>query len=336
MLFYSMMALAVNAPETNVEKPVIFPAKPVERTVPIPTVPKFSTRPDPVPKGNPGNWANTNDYPAIALRQQIEGTTGFRVTVGPDGRVADCMIVSSSGSSDLDSATCNNVRRRALFEPALDVNGVPTTGRYSNRVRWQIPASSYTVSFPSAPSQLSYGWTPVYPVDYPAIALAEKRQGRVVIELSISSAGAVDGCKIFAGSGHGDLDAQSCKLASERALFRPALDVNGLPTAGRMQTEVKWRIPGEAALSVERKPTSPAVMPKSFLPQMGVAEVSFMVAVDGSITNCSGSSSATVNRVAPDTFCKMNVKFEPYTDASGKPVARRVTIKTNVNVEDVK
>ena len=91
------------------------------------------------PKGNPGNWATTNDYPTRALREEREGTTGFRVSVGGDGRVTSCSITSSSGSPDLDEATCSNVTRRARFTPATDGEGQPTTGSYSSRVRWVIP-----------------------------------------------------------------------------------------------------------------------------------------------------------------------------------------------------
>ena len=92
-----------------------------------------------VPKGNPGNWATTNDYPSRALREEREGVTGFRVTVGPDGRVTDCSVTSSSGHGDLDAAACDNIRRRARFTPATDGEGQPTTDTYSNRVRWVIP-----------------------------------------------------------------------------------------------------------------------------------------------------------------------------------------------------
>jgi protein TonB len=58
--------------------------------------------------------------------------------VTPDGRVADCTITSSSGSPDLDEATCANVTRRARFNPAM-ADGKPTTGSYSGRIRWVIP-----------------------------------------------------------------------------------------------------------------------------------------------------------------------------------------------------
>jgi protein TonB len=91
------------------------------------------------PKGNPGNWATTNDYPTRALREEREGTTGFRVSVTAEGRVGSCDITSSSGSPDLDEATCSNVTRRARFTPATNGEGQPTTGSYSSRVRWVIP-----------------------------------------------------------------------------------------------------------------------------------------------------------------------------------------------------
>jgi periplasmic protein TonB len=91
------------------------------------------------PKNNPGGWATTNDYPSRALSQEREGTTSFRVTVGPDGKVTDCQVTGSSGHGDLDAATCSNVKRRARFDPALDNSGNPTSGSYSNRVTWRIP-----------------------------------------------------------------------------------------------------------------------------------------------------------------------------------------------------
>jgi periplasmic protein TonB len=91
------------------------------------------------PKNNPGSWATTNDYPSRALSQEREGTTTFRVTVGADGKVADCSVTGSSGHGDLDAATCSNVKRRARFDPALSKDGSPTTGSYSNRVTWRIP-----------------------------------------------------------------------------------------------------------------------------------------------------------------------------------------------------
>lgn len=114
--------------------PIIAPPAPVIAP-PAPRIPPKQAS----PKGRPGEWVTTNDYPSRALREEREGTTGFRLTVGPDGRVTNCEVTSSSGSPDLDSATCENLRRRARFNPATDGEGNPTTGSYSSRTRWVIP-----------------------------------------------------------------------------------------------------------------------------------------------------------------------------------------------------
>ncbi|WP_417616286.1 energy transducer TonB [Parasphingorhabdus sp.] len=136
--------------------PIVAPVaapRPVIRTVPTappppapiaappapPPPPPPPQRANPEARGNPGSWANANDYPSRALREEREGTTRFRLTVNADGRVSDCQITGSSGHADLDEAACKNLTRRARFKPALDSNGNPTTGYYANAVRWQIP-----------------------------------------------------------------------------------------------------------------------------------------------------------------------------------------------------
>lgn len=116
--------------------PIVYvPAPPAPAAPPPPRIQPKS----PSPKGQPGNWANTNDYPTRALREEQEGVTRFRVTVGPDGRVTSCDVTSGSGSSELDSTTCSLITRRGRFNPATDGEGQPTTGSWSSSVRWQIP-----------------------------------------------------------------------------------------------------------------------------------------------------------------------------------------------------
>ena len=91
------------------------------------------------PRGNPGRWATNDDYPARAMREEREGTTGFRVTYNAEGRVTACDVTSSSGHADLDAETCKLIQRRGRFNPGKDRAGNPTGGSYSNRIRWQIP-----------------------------------------------------------------------------------------------------------------------------------------------------------------------------------------------------
>lgn len=125
---------------TRVPPPVFTPT-PIAAPPPAPPAPPPapSKASGASPRGNPGSWATPNDYPARALREERAGTTRFRVSIGPDGRVTDCQITGSSGHADLDEATCKNVTRRARFKPALDAAGNAIADSYSNAIRWEIP-----------------------------------------------------------------------------------------------------------------------------------------------------------------------------------------------------
>lgn len=119
------------------------PIQVIERPPPAPiqTVAPPPPPPPPVPpqpRGNPGSWATSNDYPSSALREDREGVTRFSVTVGTDGRVQSCQVTGSSGHSDLDEATCKYISRRARFKPATR-DGSKVVGTWSSAVRWQIP-----------------------------------------------------------------------------------------------------------------------------------------------------------------------------------------------------
>lgn len=97
---------------------------------------------DPVaakPSNSPGSWIRPNDYRSNWIRRDLEGTVGFSVGVGADGRVDSCRLTGSTGHEELDGATCRLIQRRARFDPARDRSGHATSGSYSGRVRWQLP-----------------------------------------------------------------------------------------------------------------------------------------------------------------------------------------------------
>ncbi len=93
----------------------------------------------PIPTSHPGTWANSADYPPSALRDERDGNVGFGLTIDKLGRAINCIIISSSGYSDLDDATCAMINRRARFYPATDKEGKPTTGYYANQIKWRMP-----------------------------------------------------------------------------------------------------------------------------------------------------------------------------------------------------
>lgn len=94
------------------------------------------------PANNPGTWINRSDYPLEELRNRIEGTARFELTIGTDGLVKSCKITSSTGSSALDYTTCNKVTERARFRPAINATGEAVEGSWKNAVRWQIPSQA--------------------------------------------------------------------------------------------------------------------------------------------------------------------------------------------------
>ena len=85
------------------------------------------------------SYFRPDDYPASARAAGRQGRVAFTLVVGPDGRVKACMINRSSGNAALDSTTCNIMRRRARFTPAIDSNGNPASAPVRLSHRWRLP-----------------------------------------------------------------------------------------------------------------------------------------------------------------------------------------------------
>lgn len=84
------------------------------------------------PVGNPGRWFVADDYPAGAKSRGAQGRVTVMVTVNPAGRVDACRVVASSNDPDLDSTTCDVVRKHGRFSP----KGNPSFATYS--IRWSL------------------------------------------------------------------------------------------------------------------------------------------------------------------------------------------------------
>ncbi|WP_343060469.1 energy transducer TonB [Sphingomonas rhizophila] len=117
--------------------PVTPRADPVPPAPPAPPAPRISQAAR--AKGSLTSLFSTDDYPPAALRSEEQGLTVVSLTIGTDGRVSNCSVTSSSGSTALDNATCSIIRRRARYTPAKDQNGQPITGTDTGRIRWQLP-----------------------------------------------------------------------------------------------------------------------------------------------------------------------------------------------------
>lgn len=117
-----------------------------------PTPPRVEAPPPPPPppppkiqaakssKGDLRTLFSTDDYPESALRNEEQGTVRVSFTVGPNGRVTDCSVTQSSGSSALDAATCRIIKARARFTPATDGSGAQVSDTQSSPpITWRVP-----------------------------------------------------------------------------------------------------------------------------------------------------------------------------------------------------
>jgi protein TonB len=117
---------------TQVVAPIVQTVREAPPPVITPTAPPAPPAPPPPPapkleaaraKGDVRALFSNDDYPSAAIRAEEQGTARARLTIGTNGRVADCTITQSSGSSSLDSTTCRILRSRARFTRQRTVPG---------------------------------------------------------------------------------------------------------------------------------------------------------------------------------------------------------------------
>jgi protein TonB len=102
---------------------------------PTPTSTGFSAR---GPRAlNAREWITGNDFPIEAVRRGYSGVVSIKLTVGVNGLVDDCEVTKST-EPYYDKLTCDLLSERARFIPALDANGDPVTGFYSQDISWLL------------------------------------------------------------------------------------------------------------------------------------------------------------------------------------------------------
>lgn len=301
------------------------------------------------PVTNPGSWVTPDDYPVRALREEREGTTAFRLTIGKDGLPSDCEITTSSGHADLDARTCELLVARARFSVGRDAAGNPEGGTYSNRIRWVIPdgddeswadGSGFAIddvvdSWPRSPRPVP-AMDAIDPADhYPAAALAAGEEGRVLMLLDVDAAGRVTDCEVIEGSLSASLDAASCALMRAKGEFVPALDNMGKPTTGVVPVRFSWSLPRSEEAEDSGVSSRPA--PKFPMSDPGIMTLTLTVGADGSIGDCrfsgTGSMAPPPAVGSPCEMFEQMAPFIPFRDADGQPVARRVTMRNELVIE---
>lgn len=90
------------------------------------------------PTTSPATWIRSSDYPSSQLRSGAQTIVRFRLNIDEVGHITQCRIQDSYGDDAFDSAVCDNIMKRAKFNPALDKDNNPVASYYVNKVIFRV------------------------------------------------------------------------------------------------------------------------------------------------------------------------------------------------------
>ena len=86
-----------------------------------------------------GGKIKNGDYPKALREAHVSGTTVTEISVSPAGRPSACRVIQTSGSRELDAATCQLIMQRFKFKPARNAAGQAISGAVEYEQEWDAP-----------------------------------------------------------------------------------------------------------------------------------------------------------------------------------------------------
>ena len=171
----------------------------------------------------PQPWFNfMEDYPMKAFERKWEGVTQFQLLVSPDGSVANCSVIKTSGHELLDTTACFLAQKRVRFTPARGPGGQTVWGVYRTEAKWALP--EHQLAGYAAPDlEITLNQLPAGAVAPPAVKLA----------YSVDTQGNVSQCTLMPSSVRQPqvLIDLGCKELLSRENGKPVLGPSGQPVA---------------------------------------------------------------------------------------------------------
>lgn len=127
-----------------------------------------------------------------------------------------------------------------------------------------LAASPALAQTPEQQAKNAADWD-VFQKLYPRRAIVAREEGAVGFTVTLNNKGDVTGCQVTHSSGHPQLDAETCKIITLNAVFKPD------PTLGPSQTKtsegvINWRLP-DTKIAAVAAPTAlaPASAPEKVI-----------------------------------------------------------------------
>lgn len=87
---------------------------------------------------NPTQWLFESDYPRDMLLQGKESDVTVRLLVDASGKVTKCTSLSHFDAPEFNEISCQNISKRARFEPAELADGTKVPSYYTRRIDFRI------------------------------------------------------------------------------------------------------------------------------------------------------------------------------------------------------
>lgn len=245
----------------------------------------------------------SDDYPTAAVMAEEEGSVEVVLKVDAKGDLADCVVITSSGSAALDAQTCRLFWLRAKFEPARDASGKAVAGAFSQRITWRLeggpPSEEWTMHF----------------------------------VLQLRPDGKAD-CRIELSGALRDKDETSQRTRRPvPASLCEQMVTHGLPDgAGHLAKQADYTV------TLEKRfiPGTHADIPVPAGSQLVTRRVlHFSIAEDGRVSECREGAASGEFDPPPNACSEVPSGFEPPMGKDGKPAAKPGTIILSVYVNAI-
>ena len=183
----------------------------------------------------PQPWFEFKDYPMDAFEKSWEGVTRFQLLIAPDGQVASCSVIGSSGHASLDEKTCFLATKRAKFSPAKGPDGSGAWGVYRSQALWVLPERTMHGANPGPDLEVSVAALPPGTAQPPVVKLA----------YAVDVQGNPSSCSLMrnAPAQPQSLVDVGCQQLLQEIGKQPVLGPSGQPVAAVKTAAVKFTAP---------------------------------------------------------------------------------------------
>nr|WP_165388275.1 TonB family protein [Sphingomonas populi] len=175
-------------------------------------------------------WKNSeiaiSHAPMAVLSKTNGGTISFLLRISNAGKVDDCTVTESSGAQTLDDASCQVLKRYAVFEPARDASGGTIPGMFRTATSYQREPRTGSGTMMALTVLLA--------------RVPDSYQGPARAEVLFDATGHATDCSIVKSSGNVAIDRVACDQIRQQITISPPKTDSEQPATGLRWVETRF------------------------------------------------------------------------------------------------